>query len=471
MSPSEEAIVEFCYRHPDRETLLRCNRCNKAICVKCARHTTVGYRCPDCLYELSSRHYPSGVYVDPLSVPQAKPVITYVLLALIVIIFAVQELLGGSMDDGVLLKLGSTSGELIMQGEIWRLFMAMFLHIGITHLFFNAFALYSVGRNVESYFGYGRYLLIYLASGLFGNIVSFALRGPSEFSAGASGAIFGLIGAELGMLLFHRRQLGTYGQEQRKSIWRIVLINLVIGLSVFAINNAAHIGGFVAGMGLGFLVAPRYLPVLTSTGENHYEDQASLQKRWAVPLITMLLLAGGIWGSVYLWQNYELKMQEITLRLQYLPYSLPLMFTGDPFDYYDYEDDFEMPEAVWLDDLFECYPEYYEPYGDDEFAEVVYCSGYLDGIEGNSFHEVDLTNISDHQQFSVGFSVYTYGGNLELELETATGETFLLRTDEKVSSSASTYLGIVPGQFSITTQVIGGKPEMVSYTISFEPVD
>lgn len=471
MSPSKEVIGESCYRHPDRETTLRCGRCNKAICVKCARHTAVGYRCPDCLYELSSRHYPSGVYVDPLSVPQAKPIFTYVLLALIVIIFAIQELLGGSLDNDVLLKLGSTSGELIMEGEIWRLFMAMFLHIGIAHLFFNAFALYSIGRNVESTFGYGRFFLIYLASGLFGNIVSFALRGPSEFSAGASGAVFGLIGAELGMLLFHRRQLGIYGQEQRKNIWRIVLINLVIGLSVFAINNAAHIGGFVAGVALGFLVAPRYLPVLTSTGENRYEDQASLQRRWVVPLITTLLLAGGIWGSIYLWQNYESRMQEITLRLQYLPYSLPLLFNGDPVDYYDYENDYEVPEAVWLDDLFECYSEPYGPYGDTEFSEVVYCSGYLDAIDGDSFHEVDLTDISEHPQFSVGFSVYTYGGNLEIELETATGEIFLLRTDETVLPSASTYLGIVPGQFSITTRVVEGEPEMVSYSLSFQPAN
>ena len=469
MSPSEEAFVEFCYRHPDRETSLRCSRCNKAICVKCARHTTVGYRCPDCLYELSSRHYPSGVYVDPLSVSQTKPIITYVLLVFIVILFAVQELLGGATDSGVLMQLGSTSGERIMQGEIWRLFMAMFLHVGITHLLFNGFALFNVGRNVESYFGYGRFFLIYLASGLFGNIVSFALRGPSEFSAGASGAIFGLIGAELGMLLFHRRQLGTYGQEQRKNIWRIVLINLVIGLAVFAINNAAHIGGFVAGMALGFLVAPRYLPVLTSTEENRYEDQASLQKRWAVPVITALVLAGGIWSSIYLWQNYEEQMQAATLQIQYLPYSLPMLFAANPFD--DYEDEFEMPEAVKLDDVFECYPEAYAPYSDDEFAEVFYCSGYIEVIDGRSFHEVDLTSMGEHQKFSVGFSVYTYGGNLEIEVETATGETILLRTDDKVSPSASTYFGIVPGQFSIATRVIAGEPEMVSYAISFEPAD
>ncbi|MCB8980536.1 MAG: rhomboid family intramembrane serine protease [Ardenticatenaceae bacterium] len=385
------------------------------------------------------------------------------------IVFAAQELLGGSMDDGVLLKLGSTSGELIMQGEIWRLFMAMFLHIGIVHLFFNAFALYSVGRNVESYFGYGRFLLIYLASGLFGNIVSFALRGPYEFSAGASGAIFGLIGAELGMLLFHRRQLGTYGQEQRKNIWRIVLINLVIGLSVFAINNAAHIGGFIAGLALGFLVAPRYLPVLTSTGENRYEDQASLKKLWAIPLITTLLLAGGIWGSIYLWQNYEMKMQEITMRIQYLPFSLPTLFAGDPLEYYG--DEFDAPETVKLGDIFECYLGTYDAYEVDEFADVSYCSGYLDVSNNESTHEIDLTTISDHQQFSVGFSAYTYGGSLEIEIETATGETFLMRTNETVSPDASTYLGVIPGQISITTRITEGQPEMISYSISFESAD
>ena len=80
MSSEETAIDSTCYRHPDRQTQLACNRCGRAICAECARSSEVGYKCPECIYELHRRHFPKGLYLDPLSAPHTKPWITYALL-------------------------------------------------------------------------------------------------------------------------------------------------------------------------------------------------------------------------------------------------------------------------------------------------------------------------------------------------------------------------------------------------------
>lgn len=305
-----EPTTGVCYRHPDRETRLGCSRCGRLICNECATSTPVGYRCPDCLEELQSRYHQPGEVVEPRRVGPVPPRLTYIMLGIIVVIYFLEELAGGSTNPAVLIRFGATYGPLLFQGELWRLFTAMFVHIGITHVLFNGFALHLIGREVEAVYGYSRFAFIYFGAGLLGNVVSFTWRGIMEFSAGASGAIFGILGAELAFLLFHRNRLGEAGRAARGQILRIIVLNIIIGVTIVSINNAAHMGGLVSGFILGYLLAPRYEPARGAPGG--YRDAASLARRWWVVLATILVIIGGTWAARTAWITYPEAMFRYT---------------------------------------------------------------------------------------------------------------------------------------------------------------
>ncbi len=303
-----------CYRHPDRPTRLGCSRCGRPICNECAVATPVGYRCPDCIAELQSR---AGLAEPaqppaPRRVAAARPWLTYLLLGIIAAIYLLEELAGGSTNPSVLIAFGATFGPLLFEGELWRLFTAMFVHIGLIHLFFNGFALHFIGREVEVVYGQARFLFLYFGAGLLGNVVSFAWRGIAEFSAGASGAIFGILGAELAFLFFHRQRLGEAGRAARNQLLRIIIINIIIGVTVVSINNAAHMGGLVSGFILGYLVAPRYEASGGTPGS--YRDLGSLARRWWVVAATIVVIVAGAWAARAAWLSYpEVMMRYTTL--------------------------------------------------------------------------------------------------------------------------------------------------------------
>lgn len=308
-SPSREAPV--CYRHPDRATDQHCVRCARPICDECVRATSAGPLCPDCLLELQNRMKAERAGAGPGRVARLQPRLTFGLLGIIVIIFVLEELAGGSTNPEVLIRFGATYGPLLFAGELWRLFTAMFVHIGVTHILFNGFALYSIGREVEVGFGHSRFAAIYFGAGLAGNVVSFFWRGIMEFSAGASGAIFGILGAELAFLMFHRERLGEAGRAARSQLLRIIAINIIIGVTVVSINNAAHMGGLVSGFALGYLLAPRFEQTGVR-GATPYRDMATLSQRWWVVLGTAILIVAGTWGTLYAWTHYTDAMIRVT---------------------------------------------------------------------------------------------------------------------------------------------------------------
>jgi rhomboid protease GluP len=186
------------------------------------------------------------------TLPLYRPQVAWVLLALNIAVFIIPEVLGitGAVQD-----LGAKSNAAIQGGEYYRFFTAMFLHAGLTHIMFNAFALYSLGLDVERIYGHLRFLLVYLIAGLGGGVASYALS-PND-SVGASGAIFGLIGA-LGAFFYQSRKLfGEMSRQQIGSLIFVTLINLGIGFTTPRIDNYAHIGGLVTGALAGLLLAPR----------------------------------------------------------------------------------------------------------------------------------------------------------------------------------------------------------------------
>lgn len=206
-----------------------------------------------------------GLPVPPpraaVALPLARPRVVYLLLGLILLAFLLETMLGGSTRTAVLVALGAQVNLLIWQGEVWRLLTAMFLHIGVMHVMFNSWALYSLGRDVEMFFGFVRFTIIYFCSGLFGGMAFYLLGGPTTavtVSAGASGAVFGIIGAELAYWLRNREVFGAFGRQRLLNLGTLVMINLVFGFTVPGINNLAHLGGLVSGFLLALALAPHY---------------------------------------------------------------------------------------------------------------------------------------------------------------------------------------------------------------------
>jgi membrane associated rhomboid family serine protease len=164
----------------------------------------------------------------------------------------------GSIDPNVLINAGAQVNILVSQGEFWRIFTAMFLHLNLLHIGVNMLSLFFIGPAVEVLFGKWRYLLIYLLSGIIGGIVSFFLMGPDFVAVGASGAIFGVFGALGVFFIVNRRAMGGYGSAALSN-WIFWLgLNLVIGFSnASSIGIVDHLGGLVAGMILAAILMPR----------------------------------------------------------------------------------------------------------------------------------------------------------------------------------------------------------------------
>ena len=179
-----------------------------------------------------------------------QPIVTYIIMAICIILFILMELSGGSTNSQTLLKYGANLDVLVKNGEYYRLFTCIFLHIGIMHLLCNMYSLYIIGREVENLFGKIKYIIIFILSGIFGSIMSLAFT-HNTISAGASGAIFGLLGA----LLYFGMHYRTYlGEAIKRSIIPIIVINLIIGFFAEGVDLAAHIGGLVGGVLVAMMV-------------------------------------------------------------------------------------------------------------------------------------------------------------------------------------------------------------------------
>lgn len=188
-----------------------------------------------------------------------RPFVTQSLLWAIGIVYVLSCVLSGSFFQPafpVLAVLGAKINERIADGELWRLLTAVFLHANLIHIFFNGYALSVLGPETERFYGHGRFLALYLLSGIGGSIASYALS-PAP-AVGASGAIFGLIGG-LGVFYYlNRRVLGEFGQNQVRGIVAIAIINLLIGFAAQGvIDNWGHLGGLLSGIVIGVALTPR----------------------------------------------------------------------------------------------------------------------------------------------------------------------------------------------------------------------
>jgi rhomboid protease GluP len=211
---------------------------------------------------------------DQLEARLPKIHLTYALLLINVLVFVAMLLSGAGFwhsPNGVQLEWGANFGPATQDGEWWRLLSAMFLHFGVLHLALNGFALWDVGQLAERMFGRWRFIAIYLTSGIFGNVLSLVTQGNQAVSGGASGAIFGLYGA---VLIFLWRERAYILPAEFKLLFgggiAFAVLTIVMGQIVPGIDNAAHIGGFVAGLLAGIAFAQpinaRAMPVRFSAG-------------------------------------------------------------------------------------------------------------------------------------------------------------------------------------------------------------
>lgn len=190
------------------------------------------------------------------------PIVTYIIIAICILMFIIMEVFGdGSTNTYTLIKYGANLDVLVKDGEYYRLFTSMFLHIGIMHLICNMYSLYVIGREVENFFGKIKYIIIFMLSGIFGSIMSIAFN-QNIVSAGASGALFGLLGALLYFGIHYRTYLG---EAVKKTVIPIIVINLIIGLLFSGIDLACHIGGFVGGILVSMMVG---IPSETNKKDN-----------------------------------------------------------------------------------------------------------------------------------------------------------------------------------------------------------
>lgn len=179
---------------------------------------------------------------SPVKVDPSPPVITYLLIGINVIMWLLEMFLGGSENIQVLIRMGAKENSLIAAGQYWRLLTPVFLHAGVDHLLFNSFGLLMWGRYIEALFGKGKYLFIYLVSGLVGSLASY-LFSPAV-SVGASGAIFGLFGT---LLYFRKSRRRLFHQIFGVQVIVIIVLNLFNGFTRPGIDNWGHIGGLIGG--------------------------------------------------------------------------------------------------------------------------------------------------------------------------------------------------------------------------------
>ena len=243
---------------------------------------------------------------------QTKPRVTQVLLVINVVVFIAMIVYGwfaygtldGTQDMRVLTVFGAKINELIARGQVWRLFTAMFLHIGVIHLLFNLYALNALGPLVETYFGHARFTAIYLIGGLYGSLASYAFS-PVP-SAGASGAIFALAGAITVYFLRYRENFGQRGRAILNNMFLVIGINLVFGLAQPGIDNWGHMGGLIGGALVTAGLLPSYRrPAVITYGTNYMEEEPRTLLHIAWVMFCLASWAFGVqWATqIYLSQG------------------------------------------------------------------------------------------------------------------------------------------------------------------------
>jgi membrane associated rhomboid family serine protease len=229
--------VETCYRHPSRETGVACSNCGRPICPECMTPTSVGMRCPECAGQRTRVVTARTMY--------AQPTVTYALIAINVIVFIAEvasgvSLTGNTFGASSIIDHGALSRATVADGDYWRLVSSGFLHASLWHILFNMYALWILGTMLEPAIGHARFALIYFVSLLAGSFGALLIT-PNGLTVGASGAVFGLMGAAI----LEMRARGIDPMQSGLPLW--LGINLIFSFTFSGISVGGTIGGLIGG--------------------------------------------------------------------------------------------------------------------------------------------------------------------------------------------------------------------------------
>jgi len=250
VSQPQAPAANYCYRHPNRQSFVLCQRCGRTICGECQTPAAVGMICPECMRQQRA----SAPRTSPRIVSRVRtmsaggaPVVTYAIIALCIVVFILQSLPGIGSHVTAGLQYAGFYSYPQFAFEPWRMITSIFAHASIIHIGLNMYTLWIFGQVLEPMIGRGRYLVTFLLAGFGGSLGVMFLAAPNVGVIGASGAIFGMLGA---LLVIHRRLGGNITQ-----LLVLVLINLVIGfLPGLQIAWQAHLGGLIVGGIVGLIL-------------------------------------------------------------------------------------------------------------------------------------------------------------------------------------------------------------------------
>jgi membrane associated rhomboid family serine protease len=242
---------QTCYRHPDRRGGVICQRCDRPICPDCMHQASVGFHCPEC-----ARAGRQKVVRGPNALAAGSTLATNALIALNLAIF-VYGIGDGLETKNEVIRDGGLAGPFVADGEWYRIITSGFLHANAIHIGFNMFVLYQLGQLMEPVLGRLRYVLVYFVAMLTGSLGVLLIE-PNTFTVGASGAVFGMMGAAVAAM--RSRGINPF----QTSLGGTIMLNLLITFSLPGISIGGHVGGLIGGFVAGW--------ILTDLGPKQWQD-------------------------------------------------------------------------------------------------------------------------------------------------------------------------------------------------------
>ncbi len=231
-----------CFRHADRPTGLRCSRCDRPACPECLREASVGYQCVECVSDGARTARPFRQRTVAGAELTDKPIVVPVLIAVNVLVYAITAIQAGGIGDVGSSPLFQQWAEFpiaVAHGSWWQLITAGFLHVTPIHIVMNMLSLWWIGKDLERILGRVRFTAVYLVSLLGGGVSVLVFASPDSSVAGASGAVFGLLGGVLVVVLKLKLNPGA--------VIATIAINLVLSVAIPGISVLGHVGGLVVG--------------------------------------------------------------------------------------------------------------------------------------------------------------------------------------------------------------------------------
>ncbi|WP_111764944.1 rhomboid family intramembrane serine protease [Nakamurella deserti] len=272
-----------CTWHPDRHTALSCSRCGRPACPECLTPASVGFHCRQCVAESNAQRPVARTIAG--GVAGRQPMVAVALIVVNVVVFLITMVQGGgesSLLRSPVFREGALSPMYVASGDWWQLVTSGFLHGGVAHIAMNMLSLYLIGVGLERFLGAARFVALYGLSLLGGSVAVYLLTEPNSLTVGASGAIFGLLGALLVIykrLRLDLRQLGV-----------ILALNAFITFTVSSISWQGHLGGFVVGAVVG--AAMVYAPP-----KNRLAIQVGVSVGVLVVLLALIVVRNGTIGD------------------------------------------------------------------------------------------------------------------------------------------------------------------------------